>query len=98
MSTMTAGPSTVELKSVHGREPFRWGRPYLDHQGGSGTGPTLDDELRLVAAVRRSAREWGGPLPSIDVTDALLDERRGLAELACGWPIRSHTTRVVGRA
>ena len=43
---------------------------------------TIDAELRLVAALRRAARERGGPLPSIDVADALLDERRGLAEWA----------------
>jgi len=34
----------------------------------------------LVAALRRAARERGGPLPSIDVADALLDEHRELAE------------------
>jgi hypothetical protein len=34
---------------------------------------TIDSELRLVAALRRAARERG-PLPSIDVADALLDE------------------------
>ena len=33
---------------------------------------TIDSE---VAALRRAARERGGPLPSIDVADALLDER-----------------------
>ena len=38
---------------------------------------TIDSELRLVA-LRRAARERGGPLPSIDVADALLDERRQL--------------------
>jgi hypothetical protein len=37
---------------------------------------TIDSELRLVAAVER-----GGPLPSIDVADALLDERRELRSL-----------------
>ena len=37
---------------------------------------TIDSELRLVAALRRAARERGGPLPSIAVADALLDERR----------------------
>jgi hypothetical protein len=37
---------------------------------------TIDSELRLVAALRRAARERGGPLPSIGVADALLDERR----------------------
>jgi hypothetical protein len=35
----------------------------------------IDAELRLVAALRRAARDRGGPLPSIDVADALLDER-----------------------
>jgi len=33
----------------------------------------------LVAAFRRAARERGGPLPSIDVADALLDGRSELA-------------------
>jgi hypothetical protein len=32
----------------------------------------------LVAVLRRAARERSGPLPSIDVADALLDERRDL--------------------
>jgi hypothetical protein len=41
---------------------------------------TIDSELRLVAALRRAARELGAPLPSIDVADALLDERHELAE------------------
>jgi hypothetical protein len=36
---------------------------------------TIDAELRLVATLRCAARERGGPLPSIDVADALLDER-----------------------
>lgn len=36
---------------------------------------TIDSELRLVAALRRAARECGGPLPSIAEADALLDER-----------------------
>jgi hypothetical protein len=30
----------------------------------------------LVAILRHAARERGGPLPSIAVADALLDERR----------------------
>jgi hypothetical protein len=38
----------------------------------------IDAELRLVAALRRAAQEQGGPLPSIDVADALLYERREL--------------------
>jgi hypothetical protein len=46
---------------------------------------TIDSELRLVAALRRAARERGGPLPSIDVADALLDERR---ELTGHYPAR----------
>jgi hypothetical protein len=36
---------------------------------------TIDRELRSVAAVRRAARERGGPLSLTDVVDALLDER-----------------------
>jgi hypothetical protein len=36
----------------------------------------------LVAALRRAARERGGSLPSIDVADALLDERDELTERA----------------
>jgi hypothetical protein len=36
----------------------------------------IDSELRLVAALRRAARERGCPLPSIGVADTLLDERR----------------------
>jgi hypothetical protein len=35
----------------------------------------IDSEMRLVAALRQVARERGGPLPSIDVADELLDER-----------------------
>jgi len=41
---------------------------------------TVDSELRLVAALRRAAREHGGPLPSIDLADGLLDERREQTE------------------
>ena len=40
---------------------------------------TIESELRLVAALRFAARERGGPLPSIGVADALLDERCELA-------------------
>jgi hypothetical protein len=39
---------------------------------------TIDSELRLVAALRRAARERGGPLRSTTVADARLDERREL--------------------
>ena len=42
---------------------------------------TIDSELRLVADLRRAARKRGGPLPSIAVTDALLDERGELTGL-----------------
>ena len=42
---------------------------------------TIDSALRSVAALQRAARDRGGPLPSIDVADALLDERCELAEL-----------------
>ena len=35
---------------------------------------TIYSELRSVAGLRRAARERGGPLPSIDVAAALLDE------------------------
>jgi hypothetical protein len=43
---------------------------------------SIDSELRVVAALRpRAARERGGPLPSIGVADALLDERRELTGL-----------------
>jgi hypothetical protein len=31
--------------------------------------------------MRHAARERGGPLPSVDVADELLDERRELTEL-----------------
>ena len=41
---------------------------------------TIDSELRLVAALRRAARERGGPLPLAEVADALLDERREWSE------------------
>jgi hypothetical protein len=41
----------------------------------------VDSELRLAAALRRAARERSGTLPSIDVADALLDERRELTGL-----------------
>jgi hypothetical protein len=49
------------------------------------------DPKRLVTALRRAARERGGPLPSIDVADALLDERR---ELTAGHPRHGIRTRL----
>jgi hypothetical protein len=39
---------------------------------------TIDSELRLVTVLSPAARERGGPLPSIGVADALLDERHEL--------------------
>jgi len=50
----------------------------------------IDAELRLVAALRQDARERGGPLPSIDMADALLDERYEMTEWA--------TTRVLNQS
>jgi hypothetical protein len=44
----------------------------------------IDSDLRWVAALRHAARERGGPLPSIGVADALLDERGERTE--CGLP------------
>ena len=41
---------------------------------------TIDSELRLAAALPLAGRERGGALPSIDVADALLDERRELTQ------------------
>ena len=45
----------------------------------------IDSDLRLVGALRLAARERGGPLPSIDAADSLLDERQMLAL----WPWRN---------
>ena len=42
---------------------------------------TIDSERRLVATLRSAARGQGGPVPSIDVADALLDGRRDLTGL-----------------
>lgn len=36
---------------------------------------TIDSELKLVAAVRRTCAELGGAMPTTVVLDALLDER-----------------------
>jgi hypothetical protein len=35
---------------------------------------TIDSELRLIAALHRTAAEMGAPAPRIDVADELLDE------------------------
>lgn len=42
----------------------------------------IESELRLIAAVRRTAAEVGAPAPRIDVADELLDEWSSLARLA----------------
>jgi len=42
---------------------------------------SIGSKLRLVADLRCAARKRGGPLPSLDVADALLDERRELTGL-----------------
>ena len=45
----------------------------------------IHSELRLLAAVRRTVRDEGGPMPSTAPTDELLDERlahRGRGRLA----------------
>ena len=38
---------------------------------------TIDSELRLLAAVRRTMREEGRPMPTTAPMDELLDERLG---------------------
>jgi hypothetical protein len=43
---------------------------------------SIGSEPQLVADLRCAARKRGGPLPSIDVADALLDERRELTGLS----------------
>ena len=49
------------------------------HGGGTRDRDTIEREVRLLASVRSAYRERGGPMPSIDQMDALLDE---LIELA----------------
>jgi hypothetical protein len=38
-------------------------------------GDTIDSQLRLIAAVRRTIRDPGGPMPTTGPMDELLDER-----------------------
>jgi hypothetical protein len=45
---------------------------------------------------RRAARERGGPLPSIEVADALLDERRELTEQATTFVTLPEGTESLG--
>ncbi|HWF27929.1 MAG TPA: hypothetical protein VG327_06050 [Mycobacterium sp.] len=45
---------------------------------------TIDSELRLVAALRQAARERRGPLPSIDIAGALLDDRERTSSPTAG--------------
>ena len=42
----------------------------------------IDAELKSVAALRHAARQQGRALPTIDVADALLDERLELTDCA----------------
>jgi hypothetical protein len=63
-------PLTGDLRATPGLLSF----------GGMRDLETIDSELRLVAALRRAARERGGPLPLVEVADALLDERREWSE------------------
>jgi hypothetical protein len=44
------------------------------HGGSTRDRDTIERELRLLASVRSAYRERGGPMPSIDQMDALLDE------------------------
>jgi hypothetical protein len=56
---------------------------------------TIDSELRLLAAQRRSIRERGGQLSSRQL-DALLDERLGhRPEASENETVAAHTTKVV---
>ena len=73
-----APPFSVSVRTTASRPR----RPLADAECSLSSNATIDSELRLVAALRRAARERGGPLPSIDVADALLDERRELTEWA----------------
>ena len=54
----------------------------------------IDSELRSVAAVRRRAREQGGPLPLLDVVDALLDERLRARPPAALFGVLSHPSLI----
>ena len=78
--------AVVELKSVHGREPLCGHRCNEKRRPLRGRVPGHPHarhsrprdhrrRLQLVVAFRRQARQRGGPLPSIDAVDALLDER-----------------------
>lgn len=40
----------------------------------------IDSELRLLAEVRRTVAEEGGPTPNIEVINELLDERATITE------------------
>ena len=54
--------------------------------------PAIDAELALIAALRRSARLRGGPLPANERLDGLLDER--LFAVQSSQPVRTSTSRV----
>jgi hypothetical protein len=57
---------------------------------------TIDSELMLVAALRPAAWERGGPLPSIAVADALLDERGELTSEQSATAPRMVTSTLLG--
>jgi len=40
----------------------------------------IDSELRLLAAVRRTVAEEGGPMPDVRTIDELLEERQQSAQ------------------
>ena len=55
----------------------------------------IDSELRWVAAVRRRARELGGPPPLLDVVDALLVERLRAQPPAALFGVLSHPSLIL---
>jgi hypothetical protein len=73
MTTALIAPSVSDKQTDGGWKPIC--------ENSATGGQRFDSELRLVAALRRAAQERGGPLPSLDVADALLDERRELTGL-----------------
>jgi hypothetical protein len=89
---MDASKRTIERMAPVDNAPRTAGWPYPpqgprvdEHVWGLSTFrmsdiSTTDSEPRFVAALRRAARALGGPVHSIDVADALLDERRELVE------------------
>ena len=48
----------------------------------------IDSELQLLAAVRRTVAEEGGPMPDIRMIDELLEERQQSAQERTGEGMR----------